>query len=200
MPLVTGIADPLADSYVSLEEAAAYIAAREGFGDDWGSLTEEAQELRLRLAVLFLDNLTAFRGVVATQAQVLAFPRLYPRDALYIAGEAEDEIPFVSWEALTDFAELLGVTSLPIIPTFIKNAQCELAYQVVHSHLLTLNPFDPGDVNVTSVSIGGKIDVALSSATGGGSLGLLTRDSVDALSLVTMYLRPFMQRMRGSLV
>ena len=90
-----------ADSYASLAEAQAYMDSL-AFAVEWTAATQAQQEGALRAACRKLDLLT-WRGIKATSAQALAWPRynVTTRDGYWIDSAT--------------------------VPAFLKNAQSELA-------------------------------------------------------------------------
>jgi len=101
MALVTTPGSASADSYVSLDEADAYFAARFG-SDAWNDLSEADQEKALRQATRELDR-SRFRGQKRTHAQALEFPRYYRAQC----------------------------STAPLIPLEVQSATCEQALWVV---------------------------------------------------------------------
>ncbi len=207
MALVTTVAALDADSYVDLVEASGYLASRPPFNAEaWEDLETDAQELRLRLAADLLDTLR-FRGISATTTQARAFPRLLPGSPLWprdVQGSSTDrlEYRYTSWEEVTAAAASLGGTP-PDIPEGVKKAQVELAYQVVHSHLLTLGPMEAGEVFAERLTIG-KLEVWLSKSMwrshDPAPNDLFKKVDMTAISIIRNYLKKYLTTVKGFMV
>lgn len=104
MPFDATAGAATATSYATVAEADAYLAVR-GDTSTWTALTTGAKEAKLQWAALWLDTLT-FYGTRYTQAQPLAWPRygVTDRDGYSVEG---------------------------LIPAALKNAQAELAFQLI---------------------------------------------------------------------
>lgn len=195
MTLITSIADPEANSYCLINEAEDYLSLRYDL-TDWDLLTLEQKEQRLILAAATLDSVTTFRGVKATSDQALSFPRLFPKDSLWIEDARNGVKPgFSTWLELQDYADLFSY-SPPIIPENVKKAQAEVAFQCIQG-LLELDP-SGGGVDVSSISIGGKISVAMAQDTHRSktNIEVLTQ---NALGIVRIYLAKYIG-VRGRLI
>lgn len=105
MALVTTSGSASADSYATQAEATAYLAIRTT-GTTWTALTSDVKDNYLRWAAMTLDNLD-WRGYRTAETQALAWPR----------ADVEDKDGY----AIEDDA----------IPTWLKRAQAEMAYQLV---------------------------------------------------------------------
>lgn len=100
------------DSYISLEDADAYFEARWD-STAWDAATDPLKEACLRICATIIDNMYEWYGTATDEDQLLA----WPRDGVYSPQGA--------------------LLDKDTIPTFIKNAQCELAYQWVQADQLT---------------------------------------------------------------
>jgi len=188
------------DSYATVAEADAYLAVRPGFDvTAWSELDEGDKELRLQLATQVLDTKLKFRGVRACKTQALAWPRLFPGDPLYAETDAAGGLGQVwaDWTTLEDYAELVAVDT-PEVPTGVKKAQIEIAFQVVHSHLLTLQPFADGAVSVASIDLD-AISVTLKQEERNPAKPFSKAD-FDAMSIVRLYLGRWLTGSRMSLI
>jgi hypothetical protein len=105
MALVTTSGSASADSYASQAEATAYLAIRTT-GTTWTSLASDVMDNYLRWAAIVLDTL-GWRGYRTEETQALAWPRadIYDQDGYAVDDDA--------------------------IPTWLKRAQAEMAYQLV---------------------------------------------------------------------
>ena len=104
MPFDATAGAATANSYASVAEADAYLAVR-GDTSTWTALSTGAKEAKLQWAALWLDTLT-FYGTRYSQSQPLAWPRygVTDRDGYSVEG---------------------------LIPSALKNAQAELAFQLI---------------------------------------------------------------------
>jgi hypothetical protein len=197
MNLLLDIGSHDATSYMSLDEADAYLTSRPGFDtSDWSNLSDDQKIFALILAVKLLDSLN-FRGFRAVNNQALAFPRIFPRDLLYVEDAAGRFMPFSDYQSLVDYAGLMN-TAPPGIPDSVKFAQAEIVFQVIVSHLLTLEPFSTGEMDITSLGID---VISLSFGKGSASAyNLFSKDSIGAISTVKMYLREYLTNIRGALI
>lgn len=103
----TGLAN--ANSYVSWDEIELY--AEERSWTDWAAATDEAKEVAIRDATVYLDTSYAWKGAIALETQALAWPREGALDR--------------------DGRELTGV------PRRVKDACCELARMNLTAALVT---------------------------------------------------------------
>jgi hypothetical protein len=227
MSLIVTAGASNANSYASVAEVDAYLAARAPFTTEasytaWAALTAEQKEWRLQLSAGLIDTLR-FRGVKATLAQALEFPRLVIGDVLYprkngrdsymavrlgavyrendltsnLSDDLQDRCP--TMEDLEALALGYGVTA-PSIPLELKQAQAEVAYQVIHGHLLTLGSMEEGSTGVSGLSVGPlsvqfSTDPALRSA-----YAMFQSASLDATSVIFILLRRFLTTLRGGLI
>jgi len=188
--LVTTIADPEANSYISLADAETYLENRVGFDlTAWNALSDEQKEWNLTLAVPILDSLR-FRGVKATNAQVLAFPRILPRTDWWDATKAAYENSYDTWEDMqTDATE--NSYTMPSIPDGVKHAQVEIAFQVIQNHYNTLDPMQEGSAQTNFVGIG-KLQVQFGQKAGEVTKEFLDKSAFGATSIVKFYLKPYL--------
>lgn len=105
MALVTTSGSASADSYATQAEATAYLAIRTT-GTTWTALSSDVKDNYLRWAAIVLDTMD-WRGARTAETQALAWPR----------EDVSDPDGF----AIEDDA----------IPTWLKRAQSEMAYQLV---------------------------------------------------------------------
>ena len=107
-----------------------------------------------------------------------------------------NENSFDTWEDLEDYADLMAVETLPAIPDVVKNSQAEIAFQVVYSHLSSLDPFGAGSSNVVDFSLEG-MKFSEKGPTPGS--GLFHKNQIDAMSIVQFYLHKYIARVRMTL-
>lgn len=115
------------DTYATLAEADAYGAAR-GW-TDWAALTDAAKELRLTDAAVYLDTSYTWKGIVASTAQPMAWPR-----GGVIDNEGR-EIPS------------------NVYPTRLKHAQIELARLASEALVATDTQGEVSSLTAGSVSV-----------------------------------------------
>ena len=128
MSLDTTVGGTASESYASVAEADAYLAFR-GDTSTWTALTTTAKELKLKWACIILNTLF-WRGMKPSQYQVLDWPR---------------------WN-------LMDKSGFPVpsttIPTDIKNAQIELAFQLIAADWTQgIGPSVPSRVKVGSIEV-----------------------------------------------
>jgi hypothetical protein len=189
MSIITTIAAPDAESYVSVAECDDYLAGRASFDTaGWAALDELQKEFQLKLGARIIDSLS-FRGVKATRNQALAFPRIFPNEVLYVEDEYGVALPFNDWDSLLDYADLKGC-GIPFIPVEVQFAQIEVTFQVVYSHLMTLGPMETGERSINSLSID---VISLSFGDKGKSVyDLFAQDQFGAIATVRLYLRKYL--------
>ena len=197
MQFDTAIASPHASSYATIEEADSHLADRDGFDtSSWGELAENQKRSRLILAAMIIDSL-AYRGVKSTKMQSLQFPRLLPGDSLHVEDSYGTAMPFTDWESLLEYAALKD-TPPPGIPYEVKLAQIEVAFQVVHSHLLTLEPLDGGEASITSLGID---VISLSFGQARKTVyDLFSKEQFGAGTPIKLYLQKYLTPLRGALI
>lgn len=200
MTLITTIADPLADSYVTLLEADTYLSTRPGFDTStWEDLEEDTKEFCLTMATMVLDTMR-FRGVKASLDQGRAFPRILPTDkALYTREDSYLGVSFDTWLDCTDYctAEFLAA---PIIPGAVKKAVVEIAFQVIHKHYLDLDPMEMEDGTTSFVGVG-KLQVQFGASKNTDiTKDFIEKSSISAISIVKFYLAPYLAGIRSRMV
>lgn len=170
--LITKVGGKESNSFVTLDEALAILETLPDPVDEWDNLETHEQELRLMLACEVMGMLP-LRGWRCYDGQALCFPRT---------------------------SQLAGTRGT--IPTAVKTAQAEIAYNVIHRALNTRPSLEEGPINparVTQVSLGGLLSVSFSGdpATAGNFL-----DSIVKSATFTVYarMRPWLSQVRGRLV
>lgn len=104
----TGLAN--AESYISVVDADAYIAAYKGADSTWDAATEATKEIAARVATQYLDGLYDWIGEKETSTQALDWPRVNAEDetGTLIAG-----VPLAVEQATAEVMFLnVGGTSL----------------------------------------------------------------------------------------
>jgi len=102
----TGMADPDANSYVTVEYADDYIETNIHSSTEWLALSDGTKERLLVRASKILDVRVAWEGERVDQDSGLRWPRsgVYDRDGFLIA---EDSIPVALMDAVAEFASYL---------------------------------------------------------------------------------------------
>lgn len=129
MPLVveTGAGLTNAESYASVAEADAYLAAFRP-STAWSAASTDVKEQKLRQATQWLDNKFSWKGRKYTKEQSLDWPRSYVQDS-----EGFD-------------------LDVNVIPTDLKRATIEAAVRAISSEL---DPdITPGRISSLSESVG----------------------------------------------
>ena len=106
-------------------------------------------------------------------------------------------MPFEDWESLVEYATLKNVP-VEELPSDVKVAQIEIAFQAVHSHLLTLAPLDEGELSITSLGID-VISLTFGSARQ-SPYNLFSKEQFGASSVIKLYLQKYLAPLRGALV
>lgn len=226
MALTTTAASATADSYATIAEIEAYLATRDPFPTStyytsWQALSTAAKEWRASMAARILDSLH-FRGVRATKEQALQFPRIFPGSDLWplsstisnvrpriysglvqwIGDATPSDDPDAMWDTWADLVEYADANSLtyPDIPTALKQAQAEVAFQVVHSHLATLGAMEEGSTGVSGLSVG-PLSVEFSDKLApAAAYSIFKSASLDAQSVILFLLHKYMAGLRGALI
>jgi len=210
MTLTVTAGSTSADSYATVAEADAYMTARGGFQTgtlpaEWTALSTAQKEMRLRLAASLMDSLM-FRGIKATRAQSLAFPRLFRGDDLWpedVNGNPSDALAdqYDDWTAITEAATDEDV-DLPTVPQAVKDAQVETAFQVIHLMLSKQDAAESAVQEAGSLTIG-KLSINLGSSSNSSAEGvssIFRSGSFDSQVLILMLLRPYITRVRGAVI
>ena len=186
------VGSSVANTYATIDEFSDYIAERDGFNvEEWQALSLNQQMLRMVYGTLVIDSLV-FRGSKATRRQSLAFPRIFPSTKL-----AEVQGKMETWEDLTDYCSLMDY-ELPEVPEKVKIAQIEATYQIIHSHLFTIEPFEDGEASISSPTID-VISLSFRKA-GGSAYSLFSKADFSAASTIKLMLQPYLTTFRGGLV
>ena len=199
--LVTEVGSATANSYATVEEADVYIASRFSTSErnDWVSLTTAAKEMRLMVAANLLSSLP-FMGIRSSVRQALSWPRLFPRDTIYKKGIYGNQNFFETYEEVEAEAEENAVDP-PDIPNSVKSAQIELAWQVVHKSILTIETgLASSDMQISHVSVGGGGGFSVTTKEV-GSVAQTTSDylggkPLTSLSFIQALLAPYLTRVR----
>lgn len=145
MPVPNLVADPGApdaNSYATLDEAAAYVAALAGpAARAWEALDDDAKKRSLLTATIRLDQ-EGYAGRKASPTQALKWPRVGARD--------EDGRPY----------------PVDVVPGVVKDAQIELAIGFDG----TSDPSGPGELDAYSAVKVGPLTVNLRDAPKPGAL------------------------------
>lgn len=188
MALITTVGSSDADSYISLADANTYLT--DFYGDTpttWDALDEGPREQRLRIAVLLLNSFP-WRGVKASFNQRLAFPRFWHTDDEY-EWLLDDEEYFLDFSEITE--------NIPTVPTEVKYAQVEIAYQVVN-HIMTLDPLAFAEKEIKMFELGGSLSIEFFGESSNGSR--LNKAKLSSLDIVYAYLNKWYQRVGGGVV
>ena len=130
MTIDTTVGTTTSNSYASVAEATAYLGVRGFTGTTWSALAQAQQESALEWAAIQLDTLY-YVGTKTVMIQALEWPRFMVRDknGYWIPGN--------------------------VIPTVVKNAQIELAFQsITQDWSQGLGPILKDSVKVGTIEIG----------------------------------------------
>jgi len=205
MALTTTVGSVSSNSYVTVAEADVYLALRTQFASSseyasWLLLSTAEKEDRLKQGTMLLDSLR-FRGIKSCKAQALAFPRIFTGDDLYPTDDLGRESnalvdQYEDWTEVQEAADDEGVDD-PTIPQEVKDVQIDLAFQVVHSYLMSLGPFESADYQADSVSVS-KLSISVKSSDSSIISSLFDKSALDSLSIVKLKLQKYLAgRVRG---
>ena len=188
MSLDTTVGGPSADSYQSVDDVNDYLEGRFTATDlaTWDALDESEQELRLRVAATIINTMS-FRGAKACRNQSLEFPRWWRWDDNYPSYEDD----------YLDYADI-PTTVAPTVPQEVKWAQSELAYQVVHSGILSVDVLAFPEREIKSFGLGGSLSIEFVG-------GLLNRTQfakarISSTDIIELYLSRWIRSVNGGVV
>ena len=208
MAIVTTVGSADTNSYIDIATADAYIATRfdcdTGSDSTWNPLDAESKEMRLVTAASLLAALP-FMGIRSCVRQALAWPRLFPRDVLSGKGLYDTKGKFETFADVQDAAVTWEVDE-PDIPIVVGQAQIEIAYQVVHKSLLSIEPLASANAEVSqdieSLSVSGafKVEFTTSSDIEEAVASFLGGKPLTSLSIIQALLTPYLSRVRWRVV
>lgn len=219
MALITTIGGPTSNSYGTAVQAAEYVTRVYG-ATSWSGLSSDAVEVRLKLAALIMNTLK-YRGMKACMEQNLAFPRWSPTSDVYLKYkrylkyDADSDFPWYEDLAPADmsigsgaflFKQYSQIAAsgypLPLIETDIQEAQFEIAYQVVHSNLLTMGPLQVPSGAISAFGLGGSLEITFASSSGNGTSRSVFFDTsrMDSTAIIELKLHKWLRRFSGGVV
>ena len=185
--LVTTAGASNANSYVTKAEADTYIAAMPYTAkSEWAALTEAAAEARLKLAALWLNTLP-YRGARACFEQCLEFPRWFRTDDGYPSYED-------TYETMADITEA-GYTS-PTVPQEVKDAQCEIAFLVIHSIVFKATVGGTPEPEVSSFTMG-PLSLSFESMIGGSAF---SKGNLSVMAITRILLHKWERHVGGGVI
>jgi len=188
MALITTVGGNDSDSYVTVQEADAYLGTM--YGDvpaSWDNLDEVPKENRLKIAALIMNSY-GWRGVQASRDQRLAFPRWWRTDVEHDL-QMDYEDTFVNFSDITE--------NVPVVPTEVKYAQIEVAYQAV-SHIMQLDPLAFPEKEIKMFELGGSLGIEFfGNASDEGSMSKARLTSMD---IVYAYLGKWLSKVKGAVI
>jgi len=180
--LITRIGADYANSFVTLDQANTILPTV--CPDDlteWNALTDTQKEFRLTIAAQVLGYLP-LRGKKTYKNQALCFPRMY--------WDREEEVWTAEEEYELDFHRAFRV------PQEVKEAQCMVAFSVVHRGLANRPEVDEeAGMTVTSVSLGGMLSVGFGDGKVSGTA--LDKLMLSPQSLIYFKMKRFIAQFRG---
>jgi len=167
MALITTEGGPDTNSYVTVAEADAYIAASAWSARlEWAALATDQKEYRLKLAALMM-NIIGYRGLPACLEQRLSFPRWWRTDEGFPDYEDWDyEVDEEDYPYPTMAEVISSGYKVPTVPQEVKDAQCEVAIQTVHSGILKSKVGAMPKKDIGSLSVGGSLSMSLKDVVG----------------------------------
>jgi hypothetical protein len=164
----------------------------------WTDLDLAAQEHRMRLGVLFLDELP-LRGARACRDQRLAFPRWWKTDLDYPSYQDQyiemEDIP-VNISTRDNY-----YGSPPVIPEEIKKAHMELTFQILHHYLLG----EDSDIlaypehEVRAFTLGGGMTIEYFSSTHSQE-NSWSKAKITSAFIINTYLHKWLRRAVGGII
>lgn len=198
MAIDTTVGGTSANSYVTIVEADSYLSIHASDPSSWKLLSDDEKEIRLKYASLIINTLP-LRGMKASLTQRLAFPRWYYTDDAYIAfrqARQNDDSVIYLYKNYEDIATD-GTYTPPTIPDEVKDAQVEIAYQVIHSYLLTLTPMQIPDREIKLFGLGGSLNIAFDNPNTLNRNPFFTRARLDAIAVVEILLGKWIRHVVG---
>jgi len=203
MLLVTDIASSEANSYVTITEADDYLSTRPGIDTtEWSNLDDDNKAFRLAMATKLMNSLM-YRGIKATRDQSLSFPRLFQASNLWPKDSLGKPISmcfygYETWDDLLQVANYLGIDP-PTIPTDIKHAQIEIAFNVVHNKILKKEDDSPFFVNwlqmgAVAFTVKNVADIRKPAYT------IFNNEALNASSPIYFLLKPYLCVVKGGIV
>jgi len=187
MALDVSIGGSSSESYATVTELDAYLPAMYGATHAgvvvFVALATAAKEQRLKLAALMMNTMP-WRGAKASRDQRLEFPRWWRTDDEY-DYVSEDEDYFINYSDITENA--------PTTPTEIKNAQCEIAYQVV-DHILSLDPLSFPEQTIKSFELGGSLAIEFFGSVDSPNL---SKNNLSSLDIIYAHVGKWYKRITG---
>ena len=172
----------LADTYLALR----YEDSQPTIFAEWDDLETAGKEHRLKLGALLL-NTFPLRGAKACRNQRLAFPRWWRWDD----GYPLDEDTYLDYVDITDY-------TAPTTPQEVKDAQCEVTIQVVHSGILKAEFFAFPEKEIRSFGLGGSLEIEFFGT--GAYAPMWGKAKVAALDVVELLLEKWIARISGAVV
>ena len=170
MTLITTRGSASANSFVTIDEAAAYLALSPYDVSDWSLLSTPQKELRLTLAASVMGYLTWGKFKIYRD-QALCFPRWEMRGrnrGMWNVCDTYpiDECPYIEPGDWGDDQSLISRAANISVPDAIMKAQAWIAWDVVHRGLAeaAFYPATEGKAykDIGSLSLGGAISVSMS--------------------------------------
>lgn len=176
--LVATVGSASANTYATLAEASTYFGDRLN-SETWTAANADKRTIALLMAAKRMERENWIGGRV-TSTQALAWPRAGAEKPDSVPGIAGDDIPgagIVSWYRGNYGTYTAGVDyyDTDVIPTEIKNAQCELAL----AYLEGFNE-DQDGANIDEFNADG-ISVKFGSGTKSNALPLAVRRLIGPL-------------------
>jgi hypothetical protein len=188
MSIITTVGGADTESYVTVAEANDYLSAFYGeMPTVWDNLDEAPKEQRLKISALLM-NTYAYRGVKASYYQNLAFPRWSYETDEY-EWVVDDPEYFLNYSDIENNA--------PIVPSEVKYAQVEIAYQVV-CHLMTLEPLAFSEKEIKMFELGGSLSIEFfpeaSRSTG------ISKARLSSTDIIYAYMSKWYRTVNGGVV
>lgn len=189
MALVTEVGGASSDSYATIAEMDAYLAAmydEQTVLTEWEDLSETQKEHRAKLAALLMNTI-AWRGAKACRNQRLEFPRWWRWDD----GYPLDEDTYLDYSDITEY-------TAPTISQEVKDAQCELAIQVVHSGITKATILDSPEKEIRAFGLGGSLEIEFFGT--GQYASTWSKAKISSLDVIELYLGKWLARISGGVV
>lgn len=129
----------------------------------------------------------AYRGAKACLEQRLDFPRWFRTDDGYPSYED-------TYETMSDITDA-GYTA-PTVPQEVKDAQCEIAFQVMHSIIYKANPGASAEVDPSSFTMG-SLSLSFQQAVGAS---VFNKANLASTSIIHILLGKWERHIGGGVI
>lgn len=188
MALITTVGGSTTNSYVTIDEAEAYLELAGYTYTEFEGLDDGPKELRLTTAALLLNTLP-LRGFKACRDQRLEFPRWWRTDEGFPV--TEDQYLAYSEIAAAGYAP-------PTVPSEIQQAQIEVAFHYVHGGIMQLDSMAYPEREIKSFTLGGSLEIEFSEVLNKQSS--FSKGRISSLDVAYSLLQKWIRTISGGVV